>query len=40
MCRKQICSICRKISWVGCGNHVDLILKDVPIQNRCKCPKH
>ena len=25
--------------FVGCGNHVEQVLKDVPPEERCKCPK-
>lgn len=37
MCYKTTCSKCNKPTWAGCGNHIEQALKDVPVQDRCKC---
>lgn len=37
MCKKVICPECDKPGWVGCGAHVEEILGDVPVAERCHC---
>ncbi len=37
MCSKVVCPKCKKISWAGCGRHVDIIMKNVKPEDRCKC---
>lgn len=37
MCRRVTCSTCDKPSWAGCGAHVDAVLGDVPVDERCRC---
>jgi len=37
MCRKVICNNCKKITWAGCGAHVEQVLRDVKEEDRCKC---
>lgn len=37
MCRKVECQSCNKHTWAGCGKHIEQILKDIPIEERCKC---
>ena len=37
MCRRVTCSKCGKPSWAGCGAHVDQVLGNVPVADRCKC---
>lgn len=37
MCRQVVCNICKKTTWAGCGQHVDAVVKNVPVENRCKC---
>jgi hypothetical protein len=39
MCQRVKCDKCGKPSWVGCGAHVEQILKDVPADKRCQCPR-
>jgi len=38
MCLRSVCSKCGKATWVGCGRHVDEVLRDVPVADRCQCP--
>jgi hypothetical protein len=38
MCTRIKCSRCGKPTWVGCGRHVEQVLKDVPKDARCTCP--
>ncbi|WP_199286864.1 hypothetical protein [Nocardioides houyundeii] len=35
MCRAVGCKTCGKITWAGCGQHVDQVLARVPRQDRC-----
>jgi len=37
MCSPKKCSICGKTGWTGCGQHVDQVMKNVAVQDRCKC---
>ncbi|UJR21467.1 hypothetical protein I4U23_024552 [Adineta vaga] len=39
MCMKTDCDTCGKPTWKGCGQHIEQALKDVPIDDRCKCPR-
>jgi len=39
MCKKVTCSICKKPTWEGCGEHIEDALKDVPKPARCTCPR-
>ncbi len=39
MCMKTDCSTCGKPTWKGCGKHIEQALKDVPEDERCKCPR-
>ncbi len=36
MCRAVVCKTCGKMSWAGCGMHVDQVLAGVAASNRCK----
>jgi hypothetical protein len=36
---KVDCSKCNKPTWKGCGKHIEQALKDVPEDERCKCPR-
>lgn len=31
------CSKCNKITWTGCGRHIQQIKNQVPSVNRCQC---
>ncbi|KAH8913431.1 hypothetical protein BT69DRAFT_1255043 [Atractiella rhizophila] len=33
------CSNCGKTTWKGCGKHVESVMKDVPEEDRCTCPR-
>jgi hypothetical protein len=35
MCRAIVCKTCGKMSWAGCGMHVDQVLAGVPRSERC-----
>jgi len=37
MCQRVKCSSCGKPSYVGCGRHVEQVLADVPVAERCHC---
>jgi len=36
---KTDCITCGKPTWKGCGKHIEQALKDVPEDERCKCPR-
>ncbi|MHB1847207.1 MAG: hypothetical protein ACYCWW_20480 [Deltaproteobacteria bacterium] len=37
MCRRVGCSRCGKVTWSGCGAHVDSVMRGVPEAERCHC---
>ena len=37
MCRRIQCSRCDKPGYAGCGAHVESVLRDVPVAERCRC---
>ncbi|PRP81185.1 hypothetical protein PROFUN_02019 [Planoprotostelium fungivorum] len=37
MCKKVTCSTCQKLSWEGCGKHLDTVYTGVPEEQRCRC---
>ena len=37
MCRRIVCSKCKKATWSGCGAHVAQIMQGVPEPERCRC---
>jgi hypothetical protein len=37
MCRRITCRSCGKPSFAGCGEHVESVLGDVPVAQRCAC---
>jgi hypothetical protein len=37
MCSTIRCSTCGKITWTGCGQHVEAALAGVPPRDRCTC---
>ncbi len=39
MCRKVTCNSCQKPNWAGCGAHVEAVLGDVPVKDRCSCAR-
>lgn len=36
MCSPVQCRDCGKMTWTGCGNHVEQALRGVPHNNRCE----
>jgi hypothetical protein len=37
MCSPAECPKCHKVTWSGCGRHVDQVMRHVPAQDRCRC---
>jgi hypothetical protein len=37
MCSRIQCKTCGKPSFSGCGRHVEQVLADVPVEQRCTC---
>lgn len=37
MCQQATCKTCGKVTWRGCGQHVDQVMKRVPVAQRCSC---
>lgn len=37
MCSPARCGKCGKITWSGCGMHVDQVMAGVPADRRCTC---
>jgi hypothetical protein len=37
MCSRARCRDCGKITWSGCGAHVDAVMAGVPQADRCTC---
>ena len=37
MCSPATCPRCRKVTWSGCGQHVDAVMAGVPNSQRCTC---
>jgi len=35
MCYRKICETCKKPTYAGCGKHVEMVLADVPPEQRC-----
>jgi len=35
MCSAATCHICGKITWTGCGQHVDQVMRGIPEARRC-----
>lgn len=35
MCSAVTCRTCGKTTWAGCGQHVDQVMKNVPVSQRC-----
>jgi hypothetical protein len=38
MCQRAKCRQCGKATYVGCGQHVEVVLAGVPAGQRCACP--
>lgn len=37
MCSPALCPQCRKVTWSGCGMHIEEALSGVPEDQRCTC---
>jgi hypothetical protein len=37
MCQRVRCNSCGKPTYAGCGRHVEQVLGDVPVEQRCQC---
>eukprot|EP01080_Neovahlkampfia_damariscottae_P007122 gene7122-11285_t len=37
MCHQTTCDKCNKASWSGCGNHLQGIFQNIPVEKRCFC---
>ena len=37
MCYRVECKKCGKVTWSGCGAHVEQVLRGVPEDQRCQC---
>ena len=37
MCSPVMCSRCNKVTWSGCGQHVDAVMRNVDPSQRCTC---
>ncbi len=35
MCSAVTCRTCGKTTWAGCGQHVDQVMKNIPVSQRC-----
>ena len=37
VCSPVVCPRCQKVTWAGCGAHVEQVFADVPVERRCTC---
>lgn len=37
MCRRASCEVCEKVTYTGCGRHVEEVLGGLPESERCQC---
>ena len=37
MCSRAVCPVCKKITWAGCGSHIEQALAGVPEDQLCTC---
>lgn len=37
MCSPAICNQCKKVTYTGCGQHLDQVFAGVPENQRCTC---
>ncbi|MGV1007528.1 MAG: hypothetical protein ACOYBY_02835 [Dermatophilaceae bacterium] len=35
MCQRVTCKQCHKVTWVGCGQHVEQVMAGIPPDARC-----
>jgi hypothetical protein len=36
MCYKKSCMTCGKPTYGGCGKHIEMVLGDIPVEQRCQ----
>ena len=39
MCSPVRCNSCGKVTWQGCGDHVDQVMSQFPKDQHCTCPR-
>ncbi|KAH9481179.1 hypothetical protein JR316_0005699 [Psilocybe cubensis] len=39
-CRQVKCPKCGKITWAGCGQHVEAVMQTVKEEDKCTCPRN
>lgn len=37
MCQPATCRTCANVTWSGCGQHVEQVMRAVPADRRCRC---
>jgi hypothetical protein len=37
MCHRTQCRACKKVTWAGCGQHRNEVMREVPKAERCTC---
>lgn len=37
MCSPALCPICKKVTWTGCGNHIEQALSGYSDDQLCHC---
>jgi hypothetical protein len=37
MCSPVRCNGCSLVTWSGCGEHVQEVMANVPVEQRCTC---
>ena len=35
VCQPVLCRVCGKVTWTGCGEHVEQALAGIPHEHRC-----
>ncbi|KAF9366679.1 hypothetical protein BGX34_010354 [Mortierella sp. NVP85] len=39
MCMATPCHKCGKTTWKGCGMHVEQVMRNIPKDQQCVCPR-
>lgn len=39
MCSPVRCNACGKVTWQGCGDHVDQVMSQFPQDQHCTCAR-
>ncbi|KAJ4461583.1 hypothetical protein PAPYR_2182 [Paratrimastix pyriformis] len=40
MCQRAKCRKCGKVTWSGCGEHIEEVMRGVPESRKCTCAEH